>query len=129
MPRRGKAPERDWTSSELERLAALAAAQNLTLDDALALLGSRCLDVYLNGSSFWAAVPVNVWEYTLGGYQVLKKWLSYREEPLLGRPLHEDEARYFSQVVRRITAILLLGPALDASYGAILPTACPLSSK
>jgi len=59
----------------------------------------------------------------LGGYQVLKKWLSYREEPLLGRPLHEDEARYFSQVVRRIAAILLLGPALDASYAAILPAA------
>ena len=56
------------------------------------------------------------------GYQVLKKWLSYREAPLLGRPLHEEEARYFAQVVRRIAAILLLGPALDRSYAAILPT-------
>ena len=59
----------------------------------------------------------------LGGYQVLKKWLSYREFPLLGRPLHSEEAAYFSQVVRRIAAILLLGPALDASYQAILPAA------
>jgi hypothetical protein len=84
------------------------------------LLGSRCIDVYLNGASLWSAVPINVWNYTLGGYQVLKKWLSYREQPLLGRPLREDEARYFAQVVRRITAILLLGPALDASYGSIL---------
>ena len=123
MPRRGKAPERDWTSPELERLATLAAAQNLTLDDTLALLGSRCVDVYLNDAAFWSAVPIKVWEYTLGGYQVLKKWLSYREEPLLGRPLHEDEARYFAQVARRLAAILLLGPALDASYAAILPTA------
>jgi len=123
MPRRGKAPERDWNPTELDRLSALAAAHDLTLDDALTLLGARCVDVYLNNAAFWAAVPANVWEYTLGGYQVLKKWLSYREEPLLGRPLHEDEARYFSQVVRRITAVLLLGPALDASYGAILPTA------
>jgi hypothetical protein len=129
MPRRGKAPERDWNPTELERLAVLAAAQNLSLDDALTLLGPRCIDVYLNDTAFWSAVPANVWEYTLGGYQVLKKWLSYREEPLLGRPLHEDEARYFSQVVRRITAILLLGPALDASYGAILPTAQGLPSR
>lgn len=29
----------------------------------------------------------------LGGYQVLKKWLSYREESLLGRPLTRDEAQ------------------------------------
>ena len=123
MPRRGKAPERDWNPHEIDRLAALAAAQNLTLENALALLGTRCVDVHLNDEAFWTAVPTKVWEYTLGGYQVLKKWLSYREEPLLGRPLHEDEVRYFSQVVRRITAILLLGPSLDASYAAILPAA------
>lgn len=132
MPRRGDARERDWTPTELERLSTLAAALSpegaptLTLEDALTVLGSRCCDVYLNGASLWSAVPCNVWDYTLGGYQVLKKWLSYRELPLLGRPLREDEARYFTQVVRRITAILLLGPALDASYVAILPTATGL---
>ncbi len=37
--------------------------------------------------------------------------------------LHSEEAAYFAQVVRRIAAILLLGPALDASYRAIIPTA------
>jgi hypothetical protein len=84
------------------------------------------LDVQLNGNTFWSSVPTNVWTYTLGGYQVLKKWLSYRELPLLERPLHPEEAEYFSQVVRRIAAILLLGPALDASYQAILPTAIGL---
>jgi Predicted helicase len=126
MPRRGKSPQRDWTAHELERLTALAATQSLTLDQALAFLGPCCVDVYLNDTALWSAVPVNVWEYTLGGYQVLKKWLSYREQPLLGRPLREDEARYFAQVVRRITAILLLSPALDASYGSILPGATGL---
>ena len=129
MPRRGNAPERDWAPGEMGRLATLSSAQNLALDDALALLGARCVDVHLNGESYWATVPLNVWEYTLGGYQVLKKWLSYREETLLGRPLSEDEARYFSQVVRRIAAILLLGPSLDASYGAILPGARGLPSE
>jgi len=128
MPGNGKFDERDWTPAELERLAALAAAQSLTLDQALTLLGDTCVDVYLNGAAFWSAVPANVWEYTLGGYQVLKKWLSYRELPLLGRPLHDHEAKYFALVVRRITAILFLGPALDASYEAILPTATGLPS-
>ncbi|MGB8481163.1 MAG: type ISP restriction/modification enzyme [Acidobacteriaceae bacterium] len=129
MPRRGDARERDYTSTELDRLTTLAAPQSLTIDDALALLGPRCVDVYLNGASSWVCVPLRVWEYTLGGYQVLKKWLSYRELPLLGRPLHEDEARYFAQVVRRIAAILLMGAALDASYSAILPTATGLPSS
>jgi hypothetical protein len=89
-------------------------------------LGDNCVDVYLNGDAMWSAVPVSVWNYTLGGYQVLKKWLSYREFALLGRALRADEATYFSQVVRRITAILLMGPELDASYQAILSSAVGL---
>ena len=44
------------------------------------------VDVYLNEVTYWADVPSAVWEYRLGGYQVLKKWLSYRESKVLGRP-------------------------------------------
>ncbi|MBS1816287.1 MAG: N-6 DNA methylase [Acidobacteria bacterium] len=128
MPGRGLSTERDWNATERERLTTLAATQNLSLDDALALLGSTCFDIHLNGAALWSGIPANVWSYTLGGYQVLKKWLSYREAPLLGRPLHPEEAAYFAQVVRRITAILLMGPALDASYAAIIPTATGLPS-
>jgi hypothetical protein len=47
---------------------------------------------------------------------VIKKWLSYRERPLLGRDLTPQEARYVTEMARRIAAILLLEPALDASY-------------
>ena len=132
MPGRGLAPGRPWTEPEREKLTALAGTQALTLDNALTLLGETCVDVHLNGNAHWSAVPINVWKYTLGGYQVLKKWLSYREftsepaSPLLHRPLRPEEAAYFAQVVRRIAAILLLGPALDASFRAILPTATGL---
>jgi Type ISP C-terminal specificity domain/N-6 DNA Methylase len=79
MPGQGLSPERPWSAVEREKLAALAVAQSLTLEDALALLGESCVDVHLNAESFWPAIPINVWNYTLGGYQVLKKWLSYRE--------------------------------------------------
>ena len=132
MPGRGLAPQRPWPNTEREKLEALAAAQSLAPEDAVALLGETCVDVHLNGNAYWSTVPVNVWNYTLGGYQVLKKWLSYREftpepaSPLLHRALRPEEAAYFAQVVRRISAILLLGPALDASYRAILPTATGL---
>jgi hypothetical protein len=132
MPGRGMAPERPWTAAEHKKLAALGAAQSLSVEAVQTLLGKTCVDVYLNGDAHWSAIPINVWEYTLGGYQVLKKWLSYREfteeptSPLLHRALHPEEAAYFAQVVRRIAAILLLGPALDASYKSILPTATGL---
>ena len=91
----------------------------LEQDDVFALLGQTTLDVYLNGVAFWRNVPVHVWDYTLGGYQVLKKWLSYREHGILGRDLKTDEARYFTKVARRIAAILLLGPKLDGNYAAV----------
>ncbi|MBI4663744.1 MAG: N-6 DNA methylase [Verrucomicrobia bacterium] len=78
--------------------------------------GSDGLDVWLNDSTCWEAVPQAVWDYTLGGYQVLKKWLSYREEKLLGRALTPDEAREMTQIARRLTALILLQAELDANY-------------
>jgi hypothetical protein len=39
-----------------------------------------------------------VWEYTIGGYQVIKKWLSYCEEKLLGRGLTIAEVQEVSEM-------------------------------
>lgn len=69
--------------------------------------------------AYWKNVPIRVWEYTIGGYQVMKKWLSYREEKLLGRALTRDEVRYVQEMARRMAAILLLEPALDANYASV----------
>jgi hypothetical protein len=80
--------------------------------------GEGFVDVHLNASTRWKDVPVAVWNYTLGGYQVLKKWLSYREAVLLGRPLTADEALDFTKHVRRIAALLALHPELDENYRA-----------
>jgi hypothetical protein len=80
--------------------------------------GEGFVDVHLNATTRWKDVPVAVWNYTLGGYQVLKKWLSYREAVLLGRPLTADEALDFTKHVRRIAALLALHPALDSHYRA-----------
>jgi hypothetical protein len=72
--------------------------------------------VYLNEKAYWRNVPANVWEYFIGGYQVMKKWLSYRELALLGRALSADEAREVTGMARRLAAIVLLQPALDENY-------------
>ncbi len=60
----------------------------------------------------------------LGGYQVIKKWLSYREHDILGRPLKLEEVQEVSNMVRRIAAILLLSPALDQNYEAVKASCC-----
>lgn len=116
MPGRGRVVERPYTEAELTAIRDGLPGLSLTYDQLVASLGSTCCDVYLNDRAFWRCVPARAWQYTIGGYQVMKKWLSYRERALLGRDLKPEEARYFTEITRRISAILLLEPELDANY-------------
>ncbi len=82
----------------------------------IANFGVETLDLFLNDVAYWENVPRAVWDYTIGGYQVIKKWLSYREKSMLGRGLKIEEAEYVTEMVRRIAAILLLQSDLDNNY-------------
>ena len=97
MPGQGRAVERAF--SDAERAA---------MGDSPPALGETTIDIYLNGEAFWRNVPAAVWTYRLGGYQVLKKWLSYRERDILGRSLRSEEVQHFANTARRIGAILIL---------------------
>ena len=119
MPGKGKLRERSYTEDERQALREGAAALGLDESAALACLGETTFDVYINDAAYWRNVPARVWSYTLGGYQVVKKWLSYREKALLGRGLIGDEATEVMNMVRRIAALLLLRPALDANYAVV----------
>ena len=96
MPGQGRVVERVYTSDE-----------RAALGDAVAALGETTFDVYLNTRVYWRNIPATVWTYRLGGYQVLKKWLSYRERGVLGRPLKPEEVQHFTDTARRIAGILL----------------------
>jgi len=87
--------------------------------DAATILGPATHDVFLNEAACWQNVPEKVWDYTIGGYQVIKKWLSYREFDLLGRALTPDEAREVTHMARRIAALILLQPELDRNYQSV----------
>ena len=97
MPGQGRAVERLCNADE-----------RAALGDAAATLGDSTFDVYLNDRAYWQNVPAAVWNYKLGGYQVLKKWLSYRESGVLDRPLLPEEVQHFTNTARRIGAILLV---------------------
>ncbi len=95
MPGQGRAVERAYTPEE-----------RAALGNALPSLGETTFDIHLNDRAFWRNVPEAVWHYKIGGYQVLKKWLSYRERSILGRPLSPEEVRHFTDTARRIGAML-----------------------
>jgi hypothetical protein len=118
MPGRGVVERRERDNLEHEALAVQADMTGLTVEQAQALLGDTTLDVFLNGEVFWGNVPEAVWDFRIGGYQVVKKWLSYREKKVLGRNITPAEAREVTAMIRRLTALVLLGPALDANYQA-----------
>ena len=95
MPGHGRAEQRPYTDAERPALG-----------DAITTLGESTVDVYLSDRAYWRNVPITVWNYKLGGYQVLKKWLSYRESRVLGRPLLPKEVQHFTDTARRIGEIL-----------------------
>ena len=97
MPGQGRVAERDYTTDE-----------RVTLGNAISILGDTTVDVYLNERTYWRNVPAAVWNYQLGGYQVLKKWLSYREGKVLDRVLQPEEVQYFTDTARRIGAVVQL---------------------
>ena len=72
MPGQGRIVERNYTDDERTAVA-----------DSIPTLSDTTFDVYLNDRAYWRNVPDAVWKYQLGGYQVLKKWLSYRESKVL----------------------------------------------
>jgi Type ISP C-terminal specificity domain len=135
MPGKGKLETRGYTAEET---AAFAVGQASRLSPSkpeksetgatpvLPLLGSATHDIFLNEAACWQNVPEKVWDYTIGGYQVIKKWLSYREFELLGRALTPDEAREVTHMARRIAALILLQPELDKNYQAVKDATVPL---
>jgi hypothetical protein len=99
MPGRGRSQQRATTPAERE-----------------GGWGPQTLDVYLNEKAFWKNIPPAVWDFHIGGYQVIKKWLSYREHRLLGRALHLEEIKEVTHTARRLAALVLLQTDLDANY-------------
>ena len=108
MPGQGHAVERDYSPDERAEMG-----------EKILALGKSTFDIHLNGEAFWRNIPAAVWNYRLGGYQVLKKWLSYREHAVLGRPLRDDEIQHFMNTSRRIAAILLLTRAAYEKLGPV----------
>jgi len=68
--------------------------------------------VYVNKTQYFEPVPLVLWEYQIGGYQVLAKWLKDRRE----RRLTLEEIKTYCRVVTAIQRTIVLQEEIDALY-------------
>ncbi|HMS39658.1 MAG TPA: N-6 DNA methylase [Pyrinomonadaceae bacterium] len=79
-------------------------------------LGETTYDIFINNFAYWRNVPERVWNYYIGGYQVIKKRLNYRENEIFKKTLKLDEITEVTNIIRRIAAIILLENDLNENY-------------
>ncbi len=68
--------------------------------------------VYINKTQYFEPVPLDLWEYQIGGYQVLAKWLKDRRD----RVLTLEEIKTYCRVVTAIQRTIALQEEIDALY-------------
>ncbi len=68
--------------------------------------------VYINAEQHFAPVPVEVWNYQIGGYQVCEKWLKDRRERRLGL----DDILTYCRIVTALGQTITLQEEIDALY-------------
>jgi len=118
--REGESVERrPFTPDEVLAVRSAADDANLDSDEALALLGHATCDVFINDRALLRNVPLGTWRYAYRGAPLLRSWLRDRHAAALARPLLREEITHLSLAARRITALLLLGPALQRNAEAM----------
>lgn len=68
--------------------------------------------VYVNTQQYFEDIPKEIWEYYIGGYQVLAKWLKERKD----RDLSLAEIEHYLKVITAIKRTLKLQKEIDKLY-------------
>jgi predicted helicase len=71
--------------------------------------------VWINDAQFFEPVAPELWEYRIGGYQVLEKWLKDRRD----RQLSLDEIRTYCRIVTAIAKTIELQEQIDELYAGV----------
>ncbi|HJX50220.1 MAG TPA: type ISP restriction/modification enzyme, partial [Candidatus Nanoarchaeia archaeon] len=116
MPGKGKLIKRAYSNKELQKFEKGSKICGIPEKKILSFFGEKAYDIYFNDNAYWKNMPKNVWEFRIGGYQVIKKWLSYREKEILSRSLTPEEAHYITDMARRIASILIMQDELNENY-------------
>lgn len=68
--------------------------------------------VYINKTQYFEGVEPEVWEYQIGGYQVLSKWLKDRKK----RILNLDDIKHYCRVVTALAKTIDIQREIDILY-------------
>ena len=74
--------------------------------------GQKEKRVYINKTQYFEGVVPEVWEYQVGGYQVLDKWLKDRK----GRSLNLEDIRHYCRIVSALAKTIEIQKAIDLLY-------------
>lgn len=72
----------------------------------------RGKQVYINDSQYFEGIEREVWEYQIGGYQVLDKWLKDRK----GCKLSLDEIKHYCQIATALEVTIEIQRDIDNIY-------------
>ena len=73
--------------------------------------------IYINKTQHFAPVPQNVWEFHIGGYQVIDKYLKSRK----GRELSLDEINHVGAIADSLAFTIDQMAKIDVAYQAAFP--------
>jgi len=68
--------------------------------------------LYINNSQYFDKVSPEVWNFFIGGYQVLDNWLKYRN----GKVLSLEDQLYFRKIITALSGTLEIQKKIDKLY-------------
>jgi len=68
--------------------------------------------IYINDEQYFESVELEVWNYYIGGYQVLEKWLKDR----VGKTLSSEDVNYYLKIITVIKYTIDLQKEIDELY-------------
>jgi hypothetical protein len=71
--------------------------------------------VYINGEQYFEGAEKEVWNYNIGGYQVLDKYLKDRK----GRTLSAEEIKHYCHIVTILAKTIEIQKEIDKLYPSI----------
>ena len=74
--------------------------------------------LFINEKQYFNGVTEEIWNYKIGSYKVLEKWLKERS----GLKLHSPDIEFFSKIASVIQETIILADNLDALMGFLLET-------
>lgn len=81
--------------------------------------------LYINEAQYFEGITRNVWEYRIGGYQALSKWLKYRK----GRKLSLENIKHFCRVVTALKGTIEIQREIDELYPDVEKSVIPFEEE